>query len=102
MSSGEDRKSEKYSWRGNNMTMKLGMTPPPCWNNGEDCKKRYVGCRTECEAWLEYLAIHEKECEEIRKKKSDERDAETFMVESGKRTKLSRRREYYREKRRDR
>ena len=94
--------SEKYSWRGNGLIPKLGMTPPPCWNNGEDCQKRYVGCRAECDEWHEYLAIHERETEEIRRKKYDERAAESYMVEGRIRAMTQNYRKYKRDKRRAR
>ena len=93
---------EKYSWRGNGLIPKLGLTPPPCWNNGEDCQKRYVGCRAECDAWHEYLAIHAEEKEAFLKKKMAERDAESFMVKSRERAKIGYQREYKRDKRRAR
>ena len=43
------------------------MTKPPCGNGTEDCPRRYVGCKADCEEWHEWLAIHEHELEQINK-----------------------------------
>lgn len=47
------------------MAMWKTNPPPPCWENGEDCKKRRVGCQPSCpkyKAFREKLdAIHREE-----------------------------------------
>ena len=50
------------------------MTKSPCYNGGQDCPRRYVGCKAECEAWHEWLAVHEAEREKIRGNKRNEAD----------------------------
>jgi hypothetical protein len=47
------------------------MTQNPCYKNGTDCHRRYVGCKAECEEWHEWLAIHERELEQIRSKRNE-------------------------------
>jgi hypothetical protein len=47
------------------------MTQNPCYKNGTDCPRRYVGCKAECEEWHEWLAIHERELEQIRSKRNE-------------------------------
>lgn len=39
------------------------MTKPPCKVDGVECDKRYVGCHADCEAYHEWLAVHERETE---------------------------------------
>lgn len=40
------------------------MTRPPCYNDGHDCIRRYVGCHAECPQYHDWLIIHEKEKEQ--------------------------------------
>lgn len=76
------------------------LTRSPCWNDGEDCPKRHVGCRAECDAWQEYSEIHEKESEEIRKRKSAGSNADAFFVEASMRWKRYYKCESHKDKRR--
>lgn len=62
------------------------MTLPPCKPDGIDCPRRYIGCRAECEAWHEWLCVHEKEVEARRHEKDRLYDADAFLVNQGKRT----------------
>lgn len=50
------------------------MTKPPCGNGTEDCPRRYVGCKSECEEWHEWLAIHEHELEQIRAQRHENQE----------------------------
>lgn len=36
-------------------------TKPPCKASGVDCTKRHVGCQSECEEFIKWQAVHEKE-----------------------------------------
>lgn len=56
------------------------MTKPPCKDNGVECQKRYIGCRSECEAYHEWLAKHEAERQNEYKYKHDE--AKTRTIDS--------------------
>jgi len=47
------------------------MTRPPCKTDGIDCPRRYIGCRAECDEWHKWLAIHERELEQIRASKNE-------------------------------
>lgn len=47
---------------------------PPCYNDGSDCPRRYVGCRAGCEAWHEWMAAHEAEKEARRKDRQNPAD----------------------------
>ena len=51
------------------------MTRPPCKRDGVECQKRYIGCRTECEQYHEWLTKHEVERQNEREYKSDEAKA---------------------------
>lgn len=72
------------------------MKTPPCYNNGNDCPARYVGCRASCTAWHEWLAIHEAEKEQATKGRYCEADA--FLCDQPKRKRLARKRDYMRER----
>lgn len=50
------------------------MTPNPCYNNGLDCPRRRLGCRSECEEWKKYEKIHADEKELERQRKFSEAD----------------------------
>lgn len=62
----------------------------PCYINGHDCPKRYVGCRAWCEPWHEYLAAHKKEMEEKRKAIAQRDDVNAFMAGQTKRARIAR------------
>ena len=61
------------------------MTKPPCYIDGKDCPRRYVGCKAECNDWHEWLAIHESETSAIRKQKQSEIEANDFLSGQSKR-----------------
>lgn len=61
------------------------MTKPPCYNNGNDCPRRYVGCKAECDKWHEWLATHEAEKEQMRRNKHSDRDVDGFLALQNKR-----------------
>ena len=42
------------------------MTLPPCKPDGINCPRRYIGCKSECEKWHEWLVIHAKETEALK------------------------------------
>lgn len=65
-------------------------TNPPCYRDGQDCPKRYVGCRAWCDPWQEYLAAHEKEMEEKRKAIAHRDDVNAFMAGQTKRARIAR------------
>ena len=62
-------------------------TKPPCYIDGKDCAKRYVGCRGACEEWQKWLVIHEAETERNRRNKSEGHDADNFLIEKSQRSK---------------
>ena len=37
----------------------------PCWNDGNDCDKRQVGCRKDCAAWQEYEKLQAEYREQV-------------------------------------
>lgn len=80
------------------------MTKPPCKTpDGNDCPRRYIGCRAECEAWHEWLVIHEAEKEQMRRNKHSDLDVDGFLALQNKRVSDSNHRERmkeYREKHR--
>ena len=47
---------------------------PPCKVNGVERKKRYIGCRADCEAYHNWLAAHNAELEARRNHKAKEID----------------------------
>lgn len=56
-------------------------TRPPCFDekSDTDCPKRYVGCKSWCEDWHKWIAIHEAEKAEIRRKKYEENEVKAFL-----------------------
>jgi len=38
----------------NAINVRYRLEKPPCYKNGEDCKKRHAGCHAECEEFKEY------------------------------------------------
>ena len=78
----------------------MTKTKPPCYNpeTKGDCPRRYIGCRAGCEDWHRWLAIHEAEKEQERRKRDFARDADGFLSEQSKRIQLAYHREYMREK----
>ena len=56
------------------------MTKPPCKVNGVNCERRYVGCQSDCEAYHEWLAVHETEKQREYDYKHNE--AQDVIVES--------------------
>lgn len=59
------------------------MTRPPCYNDGKDCSRRYVGCRASCEAWHEWLIIHAEEKEQRYTIYRRDKDIDTFEAQQG-------------------
>ena len=59
------------------------MTRPPCYNDGKDCSRRYVGCRAECEAWHEWLIVHAEEKEQRYTIYRRDKDINTFEAQQG-------------------
>lgn len=55
------------------------MTKSPCFNDGNDCPRRHVGCRAECTEWQDWLAKHEQEREKRKKKLYAENDVNGFL-----------------------
>ena len=75
------------------------MTMNPCYNDGKDCPKRYVGCKTDCEKWHEWLAIHEAKKEAIRRNKYAGNEADEFARDRTNRLKVFYSARYQQEKR---
>lgn len=71
------------------------MTKPPCRNDEtlEDCPKRRVGCRAECEQWKQFEKIHAEELEHIRQKRREFDMVESFLSGQNKRIEMQRHRE---------
>ena len=67
------------------------MTQSPCYDEKTrtDCPRRCVGCKISCPEWAEWVTIHERERAEMHKRRRQERDADGFMIEQGKRVRLS-------------
>ena len=80
----------------------MSMTKPPCYNGGDDCPRRYVGCRAGCKEWHDWLALHAEEKERIRSNKARELDADGFLVESGKRKRDAKKADYQKRRRKGR
>lgn len=76
----------------------MTKTKPPCYNNGSDCPRRYIGCRAGCEDWHKWLAIHESEKEQERRYRDRGREADLFLSKQGERVNKAYHREYMREK----
>lgn len=76
------------------------MTRPPCFKNGVDCRKRYIGCKASCEEWHEWLAIHEEEKATIRRNKNSEREATSFLIDQRERVMRGSQMRYDQKKRR--
>lgn len=55
------------------------MTCPPCYNDGKDCSRRYIGCSADCEAWHKWLVIHADEKERFHKDLNKDGEAYKFM-----------------------
>lgn len=72
------------------------MTRPPCYDEATntDCPRRYVGCKTGCEEWHRWLAIHAEEKGKIRREKDKCIDADSFLVNQNKRLVQDRQRRY--------
>lgn len=72
------------------------MTQSPCFDEKTrtDCPKRCVGCKTSCPAWAEWLIIHAREKDEIRRKKYQDSEVNSFLIEQGKRVQAARHRKY--------
>ena len=77
------------------------MTVNPCWNNGNDCKMRYVGCKSTCAKWQKWLVIHAEEKAAQLKAKSVDIDVRSFELDRGRRDKTAYHREYMRQYRKD-
>ena len=73
------------------------LTKPPCFNNGKDCPRRYIGCRASCDDWHKWLAVHAEEKGREREIKAKSLDADVFLFNQGKRIQQARHREYMRE-----
>ncbi len=78
-------------------------TKPPCYDTatGTDCPRRYVGCKASCPAWHDYLAQHEREREEFRRRRTNEWQADSFLAGQYGRAQLARMRERAKERRRE-
>ena len=64
----------------------------PCYK----CEKRYIGCKSYCEPWQEWLAKHEAEKEKERQVKAKDNIATDFLKQQTHRMRNdSRRRSYY-------
>lgn len=70
------------------------MTKPPCKVDGVECSRRYIGCRSECEEYHDWMVKHETEMEQQRKGKKNE--ADDFLIEQSERVKRARHRDYMR------
>ena len=73
-------------------------TQPPCFDKATktDCPRRYIGCKAECGAWHEWLAVHDAEMQKERQAKDRFKDAEDFLATQGERSRKACRREYMR------
>lgn len=54
------------------------MTLPPCKRNGIECPHRYPDCRSRCEKYHNWLAIHTEEKARFEEKKQRENDVNEF------------------------
>ena len=74
-------------------------TNPPCYDKTThtDCPRRYVACQSECEAYHDWLAIHEAEVKREREARESDKRVDGFLSEQNKRIRDTRRREYMRE-----
>lgn len=61
------------------------MTKPPCKSGGTDCPCRTVCCQSTCEAFKEWLKIHEAEKEAERRAKDMNKDFYAFQVDGERR-----------------
>ena len=57
------------------------MIPSPCRN----CQRRYIACHAGCNEYNDWLAIHEEEKAEIRRKKDAANQIAAFQAELWKR-----------------
>ena len=78
------------------------MKHAPCKVNGIECARRRVGCRTDCEAYQEWLAVHKAELETERIAKKLEADVAIFEGERFLRQKQDTRRKIEEKRRRRR
>ena len=69
----------------------MTRTYPPCFNRETrtDCPKRYVGCKSDCAAWHEWLAVHAEELKLENERKRNERIAKDFLIMHGDRWRKS-------------
>ena len=65
------------------------MTRPPCKVDGIDCPRRYVGCKSNCSEWHNWLIIHTEEKTTIAKKKYEESVVDGFVADQGRRVRLT-------------
>lgn len=56
------------------------MTKPPCRPNGTDCPRRSAECKTTCQAWKDWTAIHAEECRAMRRAKEKAADVDGFLA----------------------
>ena len=76
------------------------MATVPCYNNGNDCPRRYVGCRAKCDEWNTWLAEHEAERERQRQRRTDEIVVDSFLADGWTREQNAKRREHKKGRRR--
>ena len=73
----------------------MSMTKPPCKPDGmDDCPRRYVGCRTGCDEWHEWLAIHEAEKKRTNDNKKAEHELLAIVATHGERSRRAKREVY--------
>lgn len=58
------------------------MMRPPCKTDGIDCPRRYIGCRAECERYLEWLARHDAAIQNKRKHYGAVGDGDRYMIDA--------------------
>ena len=66
------------------------ITRPPCFDDktNTDCPRRYIGCKAECEEWHKWLIVHTEEKAAFQKDLNKGFDADTFLVDQGKRARI--------------
>ena len=76
------------------------MTKPPCWTKETgDCPRRYIGCRAECKDWHNWLVIHDKEMDAIKRDKDMKNVIDGYFIERAKMLKKGTQAKYERDKR---
>jgi hypothetical protein len=74
----------------------MPRTKPPCYNDGNDCPRRKVGCRQACAEWAAWESAHKADREQYKKHRAQNLEVDTFLSEQNKRVSEKRHYEYNR------